>query len=176
METTSNILTIKEVAAILRCSKAHALNVIDGKVRGLPKLTHLISAAARSFEKTGWTNGWKRIKPARMTACQSASSWTQEGISFMRRKRYQKGSVRPRKHGKTKVWVGQWWEDGHKRSKVLGRVSEMGKGEAEAMMAVILKRTNEDAGKCRSRCTHSAFTWKRSSCRCVIGNGRSQHE
>ena len=65
----------------------------------------------------------------------------------MRRKRYQKGSVRPRKHGKTKVWVGQWWEDGHKRSKVLGRVSEMGKGEAEAMMAVILKRTNEDAGQ-----------------------------
>jgi hypothetical protein len=41
----------------------------------------------------------------------------------MRRKRYQKGSVRPRKHGKTKVWGGQWWEDGHKRSKVLGRVS-----------------------------------------------------
>ena len=65
----------------------------------------------------------------------------------MRRKRYQKGSVRPRKHGKTKVWVGQWWEDGHKRSKVLGRVSEMGKGEAEALMAVILKRTNEDAGQ-----------------------------
>ena len=33
----------------------------------------------------------------------------------MRRKRYQKGSVRSRKHGKTKVWVGQWWEDGRKR-------------------------------------------------------------
>jgi hypothetical protein len=32
VENTSNILTIKEVAAILRCSKAHALNVIDGKV------------------------------------------------------------------------------------------------------------------------------------------------
>ena len=29
VENTSNILTIKEVAAILRCSKAHALNVID---------------------------------------------------------------------------------------------------------------------------------------------------
>lgn len=65
----------------------------------------------------------------------------------MRRKRYQKGSVRSRKHGKTKVWVGQWWEDGHRKSKVLGRVSEMGKGEAEALMAVILKRTNEDAGQ-----------------------------
>ena len=41
MESTSNILTIKEVAAIPRCSKAHALNVIDVRVRGLPKLTYL---------------------------------------------------------------------------------------------------------------------------------------
>jgi hypothetical protein len=32
VENTSSILTIKEVAAILRFSKAHALNVIDGKV------------------------------------------------------------------------------------------------------------------------------------------------
>ena len=30
----------------------------------------------------------------------------------MRRKRFQKGSVRPRKHGRNKVWVAQWWEDG----------------------------------------------------------------
>jgi len=94
----------------------------------------------------------------------------------MRRKRYQKGSVRSRKHGKTKVWVGQWWEDGNRKSKVLGRVSEMGKGEAEALMAVILKRTNEDAGQTQKPLYTSAFTSKRSSCRCVIGNGRSQHE
>ena len=64
----------------------------------------------------------------------------------MRRKRFQKGSIRPRKHGKTKVWVGQWWERGQKRSKVLGRVADMPKGEAEAQMLVILKPLNEDAG------------------------------
>jgi integrase len=64
----------------------------------------------------------------------------------MRRKRFQKGSIRPRKHGKTKVWVGQWWERGQKRSKVLGRVADMPKGEAEAQMLIILKPLNEDAG------------------------------
>ena len=28
----------------------------------------------------------------------------------MRRKRFLKGSVRPRQHGRRKVWVAQWWE------------------------------------------------------------------
>jgi hypothetical protein len=65
----------------------------------------------------------------------------------MRQKRFQKGSVRPRKHGKNKVWVAQWWEDGRKKSKVLGRCTTMGKSEAEAAMAVILKPQNEDAGQ-----------------------------
>ncbi len=63
----------------------------------------------------------------------------------MRRKRYQAGSVRPRKHGKNKVWVAQWWEEGRRKSKVLGRCAEMGKGEAESLMAVILKPMNEGA-------------------------------
>jgi hypothetical protein len=48
MENTLDNLTLKEVAGILRCSKAHALNVIEGRVRGLPKLPHL--------------NGWRRTK------------------------------------------------------------------------------------------------------------------
>ena len=97
-------------------------------------------------------------------------------IAFMRQKRFQKGSVRPRKHGKNKVWVAQWWEDGQKRSKVLGRCTAMGKSEAEAAMAVILKRRTRMPAKLKSPCTHSAFTSKRCSCRCAIGNGRSPHE
>jgi len=60
----------------------------------------------------------------------------------MRQKRFQKGSVRPRKHGKNKVWVAQWWEDRRKKSKVLGRCTTKGKSEAEAAMAVILKPQN----------------------------------
>ena len=64
----------------------------------------------------------------------------------MRRNRYQKGSVRPRKHGRNKVWVAQWWEDGNKKSKVLGHCSAMPKSEAEARMAMILRERNETAG------------------------------
>jgi hypothetical protein len=41
MENTSHILTIKEVAEILRCSKAHVQNVLVGRVCGVPRLTHL---------------------------------------------------------------------------------------------------------------------------------------
>ncbi len=65
----------------------------------------------------------------------------------MRRKRFQKGSVRPRKHGRQKVWVAQWWEQGKKKSKVLGRCASMPKSEAEARLAVILKPFNEGAGQ-----------------------------
>jgi hypothetical protein len=82
-----------------------------------------------------------------MSLYQNASSWAQGGLLFMRQKRFQKGCVRPRKHGKNKVWVAQWWEDGRKKSKVLGRCTMMGKSEAEAAMVVILKPQNEDAGQ-----------------------------
>ncbi len=64
----------------------------------------------------------------------------------MRRKRYQKGSVGARKHGKTKVWVGQWWDNGHKKSKVLGKCSEVSKGQAEALLVAILQPLNQVAG------------------------------
>jgi integrase len=64
----------------------------------------------------------------------------------MRRKRYQNGSVRPRKHGKIKVWVAQWRENGNKRSKVLGRCAEIPKSQAQAMLAQILQPINEFAG------------------------------
>lgn len=35
------VLTLREVAGILRCSKAHVCNVIGGKVSSLPPLPHL---------------------------------------------------------------------------------------------------------------------------------------
>jgi hypothetical protein len=57
VENTSTILTIKEVANILRCSKTHALNVIQGRVRGLPKLTHL-SLGRRKVVRRDWLDQW----------------------------------------------------------------------------------------------------------------------
>ncbi len=64
----------------------------------------------------------------------------------MRRKRFQKGSVRPRKYGPRKVWVAQWREQGIKRSKVLGHCSQISKGQAHAMLAQILQPVNEGVG------------------------------
>lgn len=75
----------------------------------------------------------------------------------MRRKRFQKGSVGTRKHGRHRVWVAQWWEEGHKKSKVLGKCSEMSRGQADAIMASILQPINETAGQK----TSIAYTFER---------------
>jgi integrase len=64
----------------------------------------------------------------------------------MRRKRFQKGSLRPRKHGRIKVWVVQWREGANKRSKVLGPCADIPKGQAEAMLAQLLQPANAQAG------------------------------
>jgi integrase len=64
----------------------------------------------------------------------------------MRRKRYQNGSVKPRNHGRKKVWVAQWWENGHRRSKVLGPFSSMSRSDAQAQLGVILTPLNDGAG------------------------------
>jgi integrase len=60
----------------------------------------------------------------------------------MLRKRFQKGSLQARKHGRRRMWVACWWEDGSRRSKVLGRCSQMGKGEADAVLSAILQPIN----------------------------------
>jgi integrase len=65
----------------------------------------------------------------------------------MRRKRFQKGSLQARKHGRHRVWVAFWWEDGSRRSRVLGLCSKMSKGEAEAAMAAILQPINEGTAR-----------------------------
>jgi hypothetical protein len=94
----------------------------------------------------------------------------------MRQKRFQKGSVRPRKHGKNKVWVAQWWEDGRKKSKVLGRCTMMGKSEAEAAIALISSHRTRMPAKRKSPSRPLVLTSNRCSCRCVSGIGRSPRE
>jgi excisionase family DNA binding protein len=57
MENASNILTIKEVAEILRCSKGHVQNVLIGKVRGVPRLAHL-RIGRRKLIRKEWLDQW----------------------------------------------------------------------------------------------------------------------
>ena len=49
----NHILTIKEVAAILRCSKTHVSHVLAGKVPGTPKLFH-IALGRRKLVRREW--------------------------------------------------------------------------------------------------------------------------
>ena len=80
-------------------------------------------------------------------SCQESTPSTQERGKKMRRKRFQKGSLQARKHGRHRVWVACWWEDGSRRSKVLGLCSKMTKGDAESAMAAILQPINEGTSR-----------------------------
>lgn len=51
------VLTIAEVAAILRCSKAHVSNVLNGRVAGVPKLSHL-AMGRRKLVRKEWLDHW----------------------------------------------------------------------------------------------------------------------
>ena len=44
----SEILTIREVAEVLRCSKAHVCNVLQGRVHGLPKADPLRAGTSKA--------------------------------------------------------------------------------------------------------------------------------
>jgi hypothetical protein len=57
MESTSDVLTIKEVAEILRCSKGHVQNVMVGRIPGVPKLAHL-SVGRRKLIRKEWLQQW----------------------------------------------------------------------------------------------------------------------
>jgi excisionase family DNA binding protein len=57
-------ITVKEVANILRCSKAHVHNALHGKVRGLPKLTHL-TMGRRKLVRRDWLEQWLECNKTR---------------------------------------------------------------------------------------------------------------
>ncbi len=83
----------------------------------------------------------------RSEACQVSTPLPQERGKEMRRKRFQKGSLQSRKHGKHRVWVAFWYEDGERRCQTLGRSSQMSKSEAEAVLSSILRSINSGTGK-----------------------------
>src|SRR5260370_5469935 len=66
------------------------------------------------------------------------------------------GRSRRGEEGSQKGWVAEWWEEGGRRARVLGKCSEMSKGQAETIMASILDPLNEKAGTRQAR----SFTFK----------------
>jgi excisionase family DNA binding protein len=63
-EQTRQILTIDEVAHILRCSKTHVSNVLNGKAPSLPRLTHL-SMGRRKPIRRERLDGWMEANKSR---------------------------------------------------------------------------------------------------------------
>ena len=57
MENLADILTIEEVAKVLRCSRAHVQNAIHGKLRGVPRLMHL-AMGRRKVVRREWLQQW----------------------------------------------------------------------------------------------------------------------
>lgn len=53
------ILTLREVAAVLRCSKAHAAKLLNGEIRGLPPLTH-VAMGRRKVVRREWLESWMK--------------------------------------------------------------------------------------------------------------------
>lgn len=58
------------------------------------------------------------------------------------RKRYQQGNLFKR-NGR---WVAQWWEDGHRRKRTLGRLGDISKAQAQMQLASILEPINARSG------------------------------
>ena len=58
----SDVLTMEEVASMLRCSKAHLSNVLNGKVPSLPPLPHVSLGRRKLIRKTVLEAWLKRLE------------------------------------------------------------------------------------------------------------------
>ena len=74
----------------------------------------------------------------------------------MRRKRFQRGSLQSRKHGRHRVWVAFWWEGEVRQCRTLGRQSQMTRAEAEVVLSAILREIN--CG--RAQATRPVYTFE----------------
>jgi hypothetical protein len=81
---------------------------------------------------------------------QPRDAWNEKRLM---RRRFQKGSLK--KVGAS--WIAQWWEDGHRRARTLGRVSKMTKSEANAELAAIVSPVNGRSRTPSARCTFREF-------------------
>ena len=86
------------------------------------------------------------------------------------RKRFQKGSLQKVRGG----WVARWWQDGERKARMLGRVSQMTKAQAQSELAGILAPINNERSEPSEQSSFGDFVqqvylpfyrrkWKRST-------------
>jgi integrase len=71
--------------------------------------------------------------------------------------RIQRGSLRQRRQGRVLVWFATYWEDGHRRGKTIGKVSELSKTQAQTALDKILSPINERATNNKENITFERF-------------------
>ena len=64
-DKSSELLTLAEVALILRCSKAHLCNVLNGKVASLPSLPHVALGRRKLVRKVALEQWLERVEDSR---------------------------------------------------------------------------------------------------------------
>ncbi len=65
------------------------------------------------------------------------------------RKRFQQGNLFKRNG----TWVGQWWDDGHRRKRTLGSLNQMTKAQARIALAAIVEPINARTSGANPNCT-----------------------
>ena len=62
-EDLKEILTVNEVAGVLRCSKNQVQLALEGKLPGLPRMTHLL-LGRRKVVRREWLQEWMESNKA----------------------------------------------------------------------------------------------------------------
>lgn len=66
----------------------------------------------------------------------------------VRRRRYQKGSLQERRHGKKRVWAVQYYDaEGHHRYHTLGRMADLTKSQAQEEQVAFMRTINGGEGE-----------------------------
>jgi transcriptional regulator with XRE-family HTH domain len=52
-----DVLTLTEIARILRCSKTHISNLLNGRIAGVPRLAH-VAMGRRKVVLREWLEQW----------------------------------------------------------------------------------------------------------------------
>ena len=62
INTASDVLTMEEVARLLRCSKAHLCNVMNGKVSSLPPLPYMSLGRRKLIRRSALERWMERLE------------------------------------------------------------------------------------------------------------------